>query len=338
MAELLGREILATALPAPRLLSVSTTAAGIVNEALAAATATATAEVPTLGTPGRLLSETFAQLCQSFHGVDVVINAAGLATPGDGESPELTGANALLPAVVVLAARAAGVRRVIHLSSASVQGHRLVIDESPERAPFSPYSRSKALGEEALEVLAANSSDLTNAVPNLVASVVPRVDTNVETNVVTIRATSVQGLSRPTTRSLIKIAGSPLSSVAAPGTAPTPVSSIDALAWFVAETAQHLTAVPSLVLQPWEGLSVTAVLAAAGGRKPIKLPAGLCRLILSTGYACSKMIGERLHGPLRRVELMWFGQAQTPGWAEEVGLIPASRVSHLLQQARLSHQ
>ncbi|WP_104109425.1 NAD(P)-dependent oxidoreductase [Arthrobacter sp. N199823] len=262
---------------------------------------------------GSAIVECREALRTAFAGFDVVVNAAGLATPGDGESQELTGANALLPTVAALAAKDAGVRRFVHLSSASVQGHRRVIDESADRAPFSAYSRSKALGEQALELVASQLAPLS---------------------LVTVRATSVQGPSRPTTQSLIKVASSPIASVAAPGTYATPVSSIDALAWFVVETGQYAEQVPAVILQPWEGLSVSDVLAAAGGRVPRRLPQFLCRWILSAGYFSSRLLGEKLHGPLRRVELMWFGQEQTPGWAASVGLIPHSSIATLLERAR----
>lgn len=301
VAELLARGIRATPLAAPRLHSHASTATELLAEARSGSAAGA-----------------LNALTEAFTGVDVVVNAAGLATPGCGESAELTGANALLPAVVALAAHTAGVRRVVHLSSASVQGHRRVIDESNDRAPFSAYSRAKALGEEVIEQLTGDALWRTSASPSLV----------------TVRATSVQGTSRPTTVSLVRIASSPLASVAAPGTAATPVSSIHGLAWFTAEVGQHAADVPSRVLQPWEGLSVTEVLAAAGGRTPHKLPAWLCRAVLNGGYLVSRLAGERLHGPFRRVELMWFGQAQTPGWAESEGLLPATAVRTVLEQAR----
>lgn len=307
VAELRGRGFTVDTLSTPRLLAVADSAGTLAEEAHAAAASAGA---------GDGAAAAFVSLCQAFAGVDVVVNAAGLATPGDGESPALTGANALLPAVVALAARAAGVRRLVHLSSASVQGHRRVIDESSERAPFSAYSRSKALGEEVLELLAGEST------------------ASAATGCVTVRATSVQGPNRPTTLSLARVAASPLASVAAPGTAPTPVSSINALAWFVAETGQHQGVVPALVLQPWEGLSVSDVLAAAGGRAPLRLPQWMCRTALAGGYFVSRLLGERLHGPIRRVELMWFGQAQSSGWAESAGISPAPAVRAVLEQAR----
>lgn len=295
VAELQARGHSVVVLPAPRLASSAATARELLDEALAA--------------PAR------ASLAAALANVDVVINAAGLALPGAAASPALTGANALLPAVVALAARAAGTGRFIHLSSASVQGQRSSIDESGERAPFSAYSRSKALGEEALELLAPATAD--------------------HLSLVTVRATSVQGADRATTQSLVAIARSPLASVASPGTAPTPVSSLAALAWFVAEVAQHAGEVPAVVLQPWEGLDVRGVLVAAGGRRPLSLPRGLCRAALAAGFAVSsRLLGERLHGSLRRVELMWFGQDQEPGWAQTVGLLPTPSAAQVLEQAR----
>lgn len=311
--ELRQRGATVTSMPAPRLRSAvaSADSAQAADSVLAAqqivAEAASSANDSAIATHRE-------ELAAAFSGFDVVVNAAGLATPGEGESPELTGANALLPAVIALAAKEAGVRRFVHLSSASVQGHRRVIDESGNRAPFSAYSRSKALGEEALDLVAAQCAPLS---------------------LVTIRATSVQGASRSTTQSLIKVAGSPIASVAAPGNFATPVSSIDALAWFAVETGQYAGDVPAVVLQPWEGLSVSNVLAAAGGRPPRHLPRFLCKAVLSTGYFTSRILGERFHGSLRRVELMWFGQEQTPGWAESVGLIPAPSVASVLENARL---
>ncbi len=95
---------------------------------------------------------------------------------------------------------------------------------------------------------------------------------------------------------------------------------------------------PSLVLQPWEGLTVSDVLEAGGGRKPLRLPGWLCRGVLKGGYLVSGLMGERLHGPIRRVELMWFGQEQVPGWAESAGLVPAPAVRAVLEDVRRANE
>ncbi len=277
---------------APRLSARSSDASGILAEAAA-------------------LRDVRQDLSGELGGVDVVINAAGLATPTGADSPELRGANALLPVVIADAADDAGARRFIHLSSAAVQGHRPLLDESPQVEPFSAYSRSKALGEAALAARAPGTCQVTS-----------------------LRATSVQGASRQTTASLVRVASTPLSSVAGRGESPSPVSSVDALCAFVLAAGRYSGSVPPVILQPWEGATVASVLSAAGGRRPLHLPVWLCRAALRAGYLVSGLLGERLHGTLRRVEMMWFGQRQEPGWAEATGNVPAPRVHQVLEAAR----
>lgn len=249
-----------------------------------------------------------ADLHAIMAGHDVVVNAAGLATPSSGGGDGLLGANALLPAVIARAAADAGVRRVIHLSSAAVQGRTPLLDETATVRPFSAYSRSKALGEQALSLAAARRPHLS---------------------VVTVRATSVQGRGRPTTAALTRLARSPLASVAAPGQARTPVTSVESLADLVLAVGEHAAPVPPVILQPWEGLTVRSVLEASGGR-PLILPSALCRVVVRSGYGASSLLGGRLDGHVRRVELMWFGQDQVPGWAEWAGVVPAPRVRQVL--------
>ncbi|MER2134257.1 MAG: NAD-dependent epimerase/dehydratase family protein [Arthrobacter sp.] len=277
---------------APRLSAQSEDASGILTEA---------AE----------LTDIRQDLAGELAGADVVINAAGLATPTGADSPELRGANALLPVLIADAADAAGARRFLHLSSAAVQGHRPVLDESAEAEPFSAYSRSKALGEAALAGRRPGKCPVT-----------------------CLRATSVQGTARQTTASLVRIASTPLSSVAGRGDSPSVVSSVDALCAFVLAAGRYPGEVPPVILQPWERASVASVLLAAGGRKPVQLPVWLCRAGLKAGYLVSGLLGERLHGTLRRVEMMWFGQRQEPGWAEATGNVPEPRVEQVLRAAR----
>ena len=281
------------AVPAPRLKSTATDTAGILAEAAA-------------------LADVRSELAAALSGASVVINAAGLATPGGTDSPELRGANSLLPVLIADAADDAGLRRFVHLSSAAVQGHRPFIDETSYVQPFSAYSRSKALGERALAAR-----------------------TGGECSAVSIRATSVQGPGRPTTATLARLAASPLASVAGAGTAPSPVSSVHSLVQFIITVGQHPDGVPAVVLQPWEGSTVAGVLEAAGGRRPVRLPAWLCRSALWCGYRFSSLAGERLHGPLRRLEMMWFGQRQEPGWAESTGNVPEPRVQEVLRSQRV---
>lgn len=229
------------------------------------------------------------ELAIVLSGFDVVINAAGLANPDDAGSVELYGANALLPAVVATAAIRANVARVIHISSAAVQGRRPILDESPDVSPFSPYSMSKALGEGAF--LAA------------------REDRNSCADLIVVRATSVQGPGRQTTASLRRVAFSPLSSVSAPGNQPTVVSSIDGLTAFISAVSRDSGAQSSIRLQPWEGLSVADVLQLISSRRPVTLPRFFCRSSLRVARAAGRVIPE-FAGLSRRLELMWMGQEQ----------------------------
>lgn len=234
------------------------------------------------------------QLVDQMIDADVVVNAAGMASPDGDVTRELWGANAYLPAVLAHASRRAGATRFIHLSSAAVQGRTRHLDETPRYAPFSPYSRSKAVGEIALLSLAASD---------------PR------TGVVIVRATSVQGQGRATTQKLRRLASSPFASVAAPGTQPSVVSSLHGLAAAVETIGTEQGPVPGIVLQPWEGMSVTDVLLLAGGRKPLRLPRWICALILAGGYVGGRAVPQ-ISGIARRLEMMWFGQSQDSGWAD----------------------
>lgn len=235
--------------------------------------------------------------------------------------PALVGANALLPAVIAIAAHRTGVRRVIHLSSAAVQGAKSVLDASEYTAPFSAYSFSKALGEEALLDLQDTFHEASHG------------ETSEPVELCILRATSVQGRGRRTTEVFAKIASSPLASVAGAGTRKSPVSSSYALAEFVVKVGSFKGELPSIVLQPWEGETVASTMADAGRRKPVHLPEWLCNLAVKTGYTVSEMMNDRFQGSVRKVELMWFGQELDDSWARENGLLPEPRVREVLRNA-----
>ncbi|MFT4224866.1 NAD-dependent epimerase/dehydratase family protein [Micropruina sp.] len=249
-------------------------------------------------------------LASRLQGIDVVVNAAGLATPDAPPSDELYGANALLPAVAYHAAERAGVPRTIHLSSAAVQGHRPVLDETADASPFSPYSRSKALGERAF--LAAGRTGSSDAI--------------------VIRATSVQGAGRRTTKSLRRISRSPLASVAGAGQEPTVVSSIDGLVDFIGRVSSSTATLGPILLQPWEGFTVSEVLRAAGGVEPRHLPAWGCRALL----ACTRRVGgvvPEIAGAGRRLEMMWLGQRQASAYQAEFPAVPRHRLESILAES-----
>lgn len=218
---------------------------------------------------------------------DVVVNAAGLAEPNAAASDALFGANAALPGILATAAGKAAAEHFVHLSTAAVQGNVKKLDTSPAGSGFSPYSESKSRGEAVVLGIGA-------ACP-----------------VTLVRATSVQGPGRRTTESLQKFSRSWLSSVASPGSQPTVVSSIHGLTNYVIATALKPQPSPQIVLQPWEGGTVRTILeVASGGKRPLVLPAVICRMALGAGNAAARLLGGRLSGHTRRLELLWFGQEQ----------------------------
>lgn len=295
-----AREIPVTPVASPRLASPATTVHHLVEHA-------------------QRLESVIDYLADSFAGADTVVNAAGLAAPDQTHQQSLTGANALLPVLVALAAHRTGVRRVIHMSSASVQADTPVLDESIRTAPFSPYSFSKALGESALYRLHSEWRSEQGA-PQLTV----------------IRATSVMGSERRTTRMLARFASSPLSSVAGDGSAHTPVTSVTALAQFTVAVGEFPRPLPPVILQPWEGATTGSVLRDAGRRDPLALPPWLCRAAISSARFASGVAGHRYAGAIRRLEVTWFGQEQVPGWAHENGVLPEPHVQEVLRQAHLA--
>lgn len=240
------------------------------------------------------------RLTADFRGCDAVVNAAGIPGATQLGSAALLGANAVLPRVLFEASARAEVARFVHLSSAAVQG-RALLDESTRVAPFSPYSLSKALGERLLQ---------------------ERRNDAIEPEVVLFRPTSVHGASRDVTRSLARVARSPLSSVLRPGDSLTPQVLVENVASAVAFVTLAKTATPPIVLQPHEGLSTTELLRILGGRQPRKVPRWLGLPALSLLRQLASLNGT-LAALQRRLEMLWLGQEQTPGWLLTAGWSPA---------------
>lgn len=230
---------------------------------------------------------------------DAIVNAAGLAEPGAPASDALFGANALLPGVLaVLAARHGA--RLVHLSSAAVHGSARVLDETRDPSPESAYGESKLAGER---VAVACGGPRTVAV---------------------YRPTSVQGAGRQVTQALARLARSPLASVAGRGAAPTPQALVDNVAVVCRYLVESDDVPPRAVLHPWEGLTTSDLLAGLGGRRPVRIPVLVARPLLSA----ARMVGRLHPGVLanaRRLEMLWFGQQQRPGWLDaRVGRLPHS--------------
>ena len=243
------------------------------------------------------------KLAEAFVGASVVVNAAGLATPGAPASTSLSGANGLLPGLIFAAAIRAGVRCMIHLSSVAVQGRARLLTESERKRPQSAYGRSKALGEDTALQLS-------------------RADPNLRTQLRILRATSVQGPRRShlgctdphskvadgerrghrgPTQSCIKFAGANLGNSRACRGSPMRRRSSCSLG---------------------KGLQLaSSALQQFGATNLLKLPTPFCRMALWAGYAISRGLRGRFDADLRRLEIMWFGQRQVPGWLVTSGTL-----------------
>src|SRR5688572_16201119 len=94
-------------------------------------------------TAWRDLPDVVANLAARLDGCEVVICCAGNPDASAQDLSVLFGVNAGLPGVVAAAAHAAGARRLVHVSSAAVQGAAAQLDATSVVYAFSPYARSK---------------------------------------------------------------------------------------------------------------------------------------------------------------------------------------------------
>lgn len=241
-----------------------------------------------------------ADLSRELAGVVAVVNAAGIADAGSRSRNELLSANAALPGLIARSAKLAGVARLVHVSSAAVQGHKAELDSSGVVQPFSPYSLSKSVGE--------------------------RMALNCFSGVVIYRPTGVHGPGRHVTAVLARIARSPLAMVAAPGDQLTPLALIGNVADAIAFLATCHQQPPEIVAHPSEGLTTAGLIVALGHRRPLLLPVALSRAVGFLLRALARAVPP-LRSTVRRAELLLFGQHQadswlsTSGWRPPVGLV-----------------
>lgn len=230
-----------------------------------------------------------------FGGITTVINCSGNPDASEQDLGVLLAANAISPAVVARAARRAGVQRLIHVSSAVVQGRRSSLDESDETEEFSPYAFSKAEGERRVRLEFAEAT--------------------------IYRPPSVHAAGRRVTSMTVRVAGSPIATVAAPGNQPSPQALIGNVASAIAFLAVTENSPPSVVIHPWEGLTSLDLMELLGGKRPLVLPRALARGICQT----LELAGTQVRGlaaNARRVEMLWFGQDQAASWLSTVGWTP----------------
>lgn len=243
-------------------------------------------------------SHTIEQLARTLHGAAAVINCAGVPDANSSDAPMLEAANGVLPGVIAKAVSEAGVTRFVHVSSAAVQG-RVPTLGAGDAFPFSPYSRSKLMGEECVRRHAAAAA-------------------------VVYRPATVHGAGRAVTERVVRLARSRLGSVAGPGTQPTPQALIENVADAVAFLALTEHPVPAFVSHPWEGLSCADLLRLLSGREPTLVPPVFARAITESAYRLGA-VNPRLRVLARRVEMLWFGQAQEASWLTTAGWSPPAR-------------
>lgn len=241
------------------------------------------------------LTSAVSELSARLLGADAVVNCSGNPDASEQNEAELVAANAVSPSVVARAAREADVSRLVHVSSAVVQGRRPVLDQSDATEEFSSYARSKAEGERRVR-------------KEFPAATV-------------YRPPSVHAATRRVTSLTAKIARSPLATVAAPGDQHSPQALIGNVASAIAFLATTNKTPPPVVIHPWEGLTSRDVMELLGGKRPTVLPRGLARAV-SWGL---EFVGRKIPpvaANARRVEMLWFGQDQGDSWLTSVGWEP----------------
>jgi nucleoside-diphosphate-sugar epimerase len=240
----------------------------------------------------------WSRLARDLESADALVQAAGLAEPESADAARLFDANVVLPAVVAVVAAEVGVPRLLHVSSAAVQGRRDPLDETAEVAPVTPYAKSKADAEAYL--LAA--ADRAPA------------------EVVVYRPTSVQAVGRATTASLVAYASRKVVPVAGRGEAPLPLCLAENVAAGVVH-ALGITPCPLIVLQPSEGMTARRLIEAFGERRRIvSIPTWAVAFALRSGA----VVGRRtpaVAARVRRVELLARGQSQRARVLTDAGFV-----------------
>jgi nucleoside-diphosphate-sugar epimerase len=214
-------------------------------------------------------------------GLEAVVNAAGNADPVSSDDAAFLWPNTVLPLCLLRACARAGVPRFVHVSSAAVQG-RLRLDDSERHQPLSAYARSKAVGEDLLLAEAPGP-----------------------TRLVIYRPVGVQVASRPTTRSLVRLASSRLSVVARTPDGPSPQLTVDSMCTAIGFLLEHADP-PVLVAHTGDGLSPYELSWLLGGRRPL-LPNAVARTAV-------RAAGLRHAGWGRRAEVLLLGQRVGPTW------------------------
>lgn len=253
-----------------------------------------------IASPGQHDDSLWSRALQQLHGVDVVINAAGLPDAGARGSRNMAWANTHLPRLILEMSRAAGARRLVHISSAAVQGRVATLDSSMHMAPLTPYAQTKA---EAETILLRENGAQPPAV-------------------VVFRPAGVHGAGRPTTQSLVRLGRLGFLACAGDGSGPAP----QALVTNVADAIAHLATLdetpPPIVHHPWEGLTCRELLEFMSGRMPRRISEGFARSCISSLWKLGGHV-PWASAQARRLEVMWLGQRIARSWLEESGWRPS---------------
>jgi nucleoside-diphosphate-sugar epimerase len=236
------------------------------------------------------------QLAAHLANVQVVVNAAGIPDASSSDLPALVAANGVLPGLIAAASARAGVRRVVHVSSAAVQGRLAMLDSSDASDAFSHYSMSKLVGEHTVRRFGSGIA-------------------------IIYRPAGVHGINRPITRRVTKVAAGPFASVAGAEFRPSPQSLIQNVADAVAFLATTGLNPPDVVAHPWEGLSTSDVMQLLGGQAPKVVPSQLAEFLVSSLELIGRVVPQ-FTGTARRLEMLWFGQRQATSWLSMVGWSP----------------
>jgi nucleoside-diphosphate-sugar epimerase len=245
-------------------------------------------------------TEALRSLTEAIRGCEALVNAAGLADPTSAKTAHLWGANAVLPSLLERCAELAEIPRFVHVSSAAVLGDVAVLDERAATDPISPYAKSKAEGERALE----------------------------ESHRTTIyRPTSVLGEGRNIVEGLSRILRSRYLITVKRG-APLPIAMVEN----VGAVAVHLATVSQpaqIILHPWEGVTAESLALLFGRESMIPVTPKFAEWPIWIALQFGVRIP--LLGPhFRRAQLLWFGQKQhsslesiftLPYGTESIGLL-----------------
>lgn len=240
-------------------------------------------------------SRSVLQALSPVRGLNIVINAAGLSSPGARLDKYLLGANALLPAALAMSAEPLGITRIVHVGSAAVYGTGR-LNERYNPVPETAYGISKLLGDTAMTTLGG---------------------TKLQT--IIYRPTSVHGIQRSLTRQLIKFANSPFASVAGSGGANTPQVLVENVAQAIVYLALSENTPTGPILHPSEGMTTGALLRGLSRQDPKHIPTPLAKLLCRTVQTVPRRFSSSLQANARRLEMLWFGQPQDDGWLSRSG-------------------